>query len=139
MAFRPYLFFGGNCREAFTRYQEIFGGELFVMGAGDMPSDEPVPAGKEDLVIHAALMFDGHLLMASDVFDTDAFAGVHGTYVNFTTPDLAEARRVYDALAEGAEVEMAFEPTFWSPGFGSLRDRFGTLWMVRADQPAGAA
>ena len=28
MAFHPYLFFGGNCREAFTRYQEIFGGEL---------------------------------------------------------------------------------------------------------------
>ena len=26
MAFHPYLFFGGNCREAFTRYQEIFGG-----------------------------------------------------------------------------------------------------------------
>ena len=25
MAFHPYLFFGGNCREAFTRYQEIFG------------------------------------------------------------------------------------------------------------------
>ena len=31
MAFRPYLFFGGNCREAFTRYQEIFGGELTLM------------------------------------------------------------------------------------------------------------
>lgn len=25
MAFHPYLYFGGNCREAFTRYQEIFG------------------------------------------------------------------------------------------------------------------
>jgi uncharacterized glyoxalase superfamily protein PhnB len=29
MPFHPYLFFGGNCREAFTRYEEIFGGELF--------------------------------------------------------------------------------------------------------------
>jgi len=28
MAFHPYLFFGGNCRQAFTRYQEVFGGEL---------------------------------------------------------------------------------------------------------------
>ena len=27
MAFHPYLAFTGNCREAFTRYQEIFGGE----------------------------------------------------------------------------------------------------------------
>ncbi len=31
MAFRPYLFFTGNCRDAFNRYQEIFGGELFIM------------------------------------------------------------------------------------------------------------
>ena len=28
MTFHPYLMFGGNCREALTRYQEIFGGEL---------------------------------------------------------------------------------------------------------------
>ena len=42
MAFRPYLFFGGDCRAAFTRYQEIFGGELLIMRMGDAPADEPV-------------------------------------------------------------------------------------------------
>jgi PhnB protein len=31
MAFHPYLFFSGNCREAFTRYQEIFGGQLTLL------------------------------------------------------------------------------------------------------------
>ena len=34
MPFHPYLFFGGNCREAFTRYQAIFGGELQLMPDG---------------------------------------------------------------------------------------------------------
>ena len=43
MSFHPYLFFGGNCREAFDRYKEIFGGELFVMTMKDMPSEEAVP------------------------------------------------------------------------------------------------
>ena len=37
MAFHPYLYFGGNCREAFTRYQEIFGGELSLMDGNDAP------------------------------------------------------------------------------------------------------
>lgn len=37
MAFHPYLNFGGNCREAFTRYQEIFGGELVLLPTSDMP------------------------------------------------------------------------------------------------------
>jgi PhnB protein len=55
MAFRPYLFFGGNCREAFTRYQEIFGGELTLMAMKDVPGEEP-PADKAELIIHAALL-----------------------------------------------------------------------------------
>ena len=28
MAFHAYLFFSGNCREAMTKYQEVFGGQL---------------------------------------------------------------------------------------------------------------
>src|SRR6201999_4334215 len=55
MAFRPYLFFGGNCRQAMTRYQEIFGGELTVMSMKDARGDEPPPADQADLVIHAGL------------------------------------------------------------------------------------
>ena len=39
MDFRAYLFFGGNCRDAFSRYQEIFGGELTVLSMADAPSD----------------------------------------------------------------------------------------------------
>ena len=44
MAFHPYLYFGGNCREAFTRYQEIFGGELTVMEGTEAPPDAGIPA-----------------------------------------------------------------------------------------------
>ena len=87
MAFHPYLNFDGNCREAFTRYQEIFGGELFLLQMSDMPGDEPTPPGQADLILHAALMFTSaagdHLLMASDSF-TDDFPRVEGMYVAYT-------------------------------------------------------
>ena len=46
MSFFPYLFFSGNCREAMTRYQEIFGGELFVMRMGDAPDTTKPGDGK---------------------------------------------------------------------------------------------
>ena len=59
MGFFPYLFFSGNCREAMTRYHEIFGGEIFVMRMGDAPDTGDLPPEKADLVIHAALMLDG--------------------------------------------------------------------------------
>jgi PhnB protein len=31
---------------------------------------------------------------------------------------------------------MPFAATFWSPGFGSLIDRFGIPWMINT-RPAG--
>ena len=137
MPFNPYLFFGGNCREAFTRYQEIFGGELTVLTMADAPGGEgEAPAGKEDYVIHAALTFEGHLLMASDDPMNDNFGAVQGMMVSFSTPDVGEAKRVYDALAEGGTQTQPMMETFFSPAWGMVTDRFGTPWMVGADQPA---
>ena len=144
MAFYPYLYFGGNCREAFTRYQQIFGGELVLLPMSDAPpSETPAPADETDraeqgdLIMHAALMIDGQLLMASD--DPGDFGPVQGMYVNFTTLDVAEAERVFAALAEGGEVTLALEETFWSPRFGMCVDRFGTPWMVSADAPESSS
>jgi PhnB protein len=138
MAFDPYLFFGGNCREAFTRYQEIFGGELFLMPMSDAPSDEPVPAEQADLIIHAALKVNGDLLMASD--DPTGDGGpMKGVSVSYGTADAAEAKRVFEALADGGEVTQAPTETFFSPLFAMCVDRFGTPWMVVAEAPQPAS
>ena len=139
MAFHPYLMFGGNCREAFTRYQKIFGGELDVMSMADMPpGEQEVPAGQADLVMHAALRLGDDILMGSDDPTADKFGPVQGMYVNYSVADVDEARRVFDALAEGGEVTMPAGETFWSPMFGMCVDRFGTPWMVNAEGPASA-
>jgi PhnB protein len=138
MAFHAYLFFGGNCRDAFTRYQEIFGGELFLLRMGDMPGDEPVPAGMEDVIMHAALKVGDQMLMASDDPTTENPGPVQGIMVSFTASDAGEAKKVFDQLAEGGEVRQAITETFFSPAFGMCVDRFGTPWMVNtasADQP----
>jgi PhnB protein len=138
MAFHPYLFFGGNCREAFTRYREIFGGELFLLPMSDAPSEEAVPAAQADLIIHAALTFEGSVLMASDD-PTGNVGPMQGMYVNYTVGDGAEAERVFEALADGGEVTAPLAETFFSPKFGMCVDRFGTPWMVNAEAPEQAA
>lgn len=138
MPFHPYLGFGGNCREAFTRYQEIFGGELFLMKMSEMPGDEEIPAGQEDLIIHAALAFGDDILMASDD-PIGRFEPARGIHVNYTVADVEEAGRVFKELADGGEVTMPIGETFWSPAFGMCTDRFGTPWMVNAEQPQAVA
>jgi PhnB protein len=137
MAFHPYLMFGGNCREAFTRYQQIFGGDLALLSMKDMPPGEEIPAGKEDLIMHAALTIGDNLLMASDDPTTDSVS-VQGMQVNYSVTDPAEAQRAFKALAEGGQVNLPIGPTFWSPMFGMCTDRFGVPWMVGAEQPQQA-
>ncbi|HEX4822340.1 MAG TPA: VOC family protein [Acidimicrobiales bacterium] len=134
--FNAYLFFSGTCREAFTRYHEIFGGELFVMTNADAP-DGGMPGAPADAVIHAAIKLDnGGLLMASDDPGGDG-SGTKGVSVSYTAKDTGEAKRVFDALAEGGEVTGPMQETFFAPAFGTCTDKWGVAWMVTTE-PAQA-
>ena len=139
MAFYPYLFFGRDCREAFEFYKQVFGGELALITMDDMPSEQPVPEGQGDLIMHAALTFDdGQLLMGSDD-PTNADPGpVNGMMVNYSVPDVDLATKAFNALAEGGEVTLPIGPTAWSQAFGMCVDRFGTPWMISGDLPDAA-
>jgi PhnB protein len=137
MPFRPYLTFTGNCRQAFTRYKEIFGGDLVVLGMGDAPPEagSPDPGTSPDAVMHAALTTGDDVLMGADD-PSGGFTGpVHGMCVNYAVKDPADAKRVFDALADGGEVQMPLGETFFSPAFGMCTDRFGTPWMITVDAP----
>lgn len=136
MAFRPYLFFGGNCREAFTRYEQIFGGELTLLTIKDAPGNEDMPADKADMIIHAALTIGDALLMASDDPMNDDFGRVQGIMVSYDAADVDDAKRVFEALSDGGTVTQELIPTFFSEAFGMCTDRFGTPWMVVAPAPA---
>lgn len=138
MSFNPYLFFSGNCAEAFARYHEIFGGELNVMKQTDVPEDARMPGAAPDSVMHASIKVGDSFLMGSD--DPTGTGGPKvGAAVAFTSEDAAESKRLFDALADGGEVTMPFAATFWSKGFGACNDRFGVPWMVdTAGAPDGS-
>jgi PhnB protein len=140
MTFHAYLFFSGNCREAFSRYHEIFGGELTLLPMSEVPASEPgadaLPPGSEGMIMHAALKIGDDMLMASD--DPTGDGGPKtGVAVSYTAPDAGEAKRVFDALSDGGEVTMALSETFFSPAFGTCTDRFGVPWMVNTDAQQG--
>lgn len=129
MSFVPYLFFSGNCAEAFAQYQQIFGGELSVMRNSDVPADSRMP-GDTDFVMHASLQLGpDSFLLGSDDPSGDNGRKV-GFSVSFSAPDLDIARTIHAALSAGGEVTMPVEKTFWSAGFGMCVDRFGVPWMI---------
>ena len=136
MRFHPYLTFGGNCGDAFARYQEIFGGPLDVLTMAEAP-DGPPPGIDPGLVMHASLTTDGGaLLMGADQGD-GAAGPARGMWVNVELPTKEEAHRVFDELAEGGIVQLPMAETFFSHAFGTCVDRFGTPWMVMAGTMPG--
>ena len=140
MAFRPYLAFAGNCREAFTRYEEIFGGELVLLTVADAPADAgpPPPSTTADAIMHAALTSGDALLMGADDPSGNFNGEVSGMCVNCSVPDVDEAKRIFDALSAEGQVQMPLGETFFSPAFGMCTDRFGTPWMVMVEMSAEA-
>ena len=134
MRMNTYLTFDGNAADAMTFYQSVLGGELTLMRYGDMPDTSMVPDGMGDRVANAQLTLPNMVLMASDTMDGDTmgypFQGNHGFDLQVAVDDVDDGRALFDALAEGGTVLMAFGEQFWSKGFGTLRDRFGIPWMV---------
>jgi PhnB protein len=128
MSFHPYLFFVGTCREAMTAYHEIFGGELVLLTAADMP-DAP-PDAPPDSIMHAALTIGDCMLVASDDPTATEDAPKTGFSVSYSAKDAGDANRVFDALTKGGAVTMPVSATSWSPAFGMCTDRFGVAWMV---------
>jgi PhnB protein len=130
----PYLFFRGTCEEAIRAYARVFNSpEPQVMYAKDAPEGET--SGLPNAVMHAALQVGDGWLYASDYSQAEPMAG---SSIAVTQRTAEESRRVFDALVEGGAVEMPLEPTFWSPAFGALTDRWGTRWMIDTESAAAA-
>ena len=143
MQFAPYLNFNGNCAEAFAFYKDLFKGQIVHQSTfGEMPPDDkmpPLPPEAKHGIMHVHLQVGEQALMGSDAMPgADASCGgyepVQGFSVSIQAADVAEGRRLFDALAQGGQAVMPFAATFWSPGFGMVKDRFGTPWMVNVPQ-----
>jgi len=136
------LSFRGQCREAFEFYAKVLEGKITAaIPYSDAPPDMPVSDAKyANWLMHCWLEIGDQALMGADM-DTDWAPNIdkpkNGFDVTLHTDDAAKARQWFDALKDGGTVGMDFAETFWSPGYGSLVDRFGVPWMVNTMPAAG--
>ena len=128
-----YLSFDGNCAEAMRFYERVLDGKLKAMITnGETPMAAQLPPGSEHRIMHALLEFKGGgSLMAGD--HMGAYEGMKGFMLALMYDTVAEAERVFGALAEGGKVTMPLGPTFWAKSFGMVTDRFGTSWSINGE------
>jgi PhnB protein len=134
MQMNPYLLFDGRCEAAFKFYAKALGGKIEAMMPHEgTPAAEHVPSEWRSKIIHARMVVGDKVLMGSDA-PPDRHEAMKGISVMLGVEKPAEAERIFNALAEGAEVRMPLQRTFWAERFGMLVDQFGTPWMINCDQ-----
>ncbi len=127
-----HLSFNGNCREAFDFYADCLGGVVETRFThGEAPPSEHIPADWSDKIMHSTLNLSGKIIMGADT-PADFYQAPQGFYVQLSIDDLDKATQAFNRLAEGGQIVMPFEETFWANGFGMAKDRFGIPWMINS-------
>ena len=132
-AIQPYLFFRGRCEEAIAYYKQTLDAEVGMMlrfsDNPDKPGPDEVPAELDKRIMHAAVCIAGANIMMSDGMMSGPL-DFQCMSLSLTVPTEAEADRVFNALAKDGTVQMPIGPTFFSPRFGAIADKFGVSWMI---------
>jgi PhnB protein len=132
MQIQPYLFFDGRCEQALDFYKQTLGAKVeALMRYKDNPDPKYNPPNSDDKVMHACVRIGDTQVMASDG-NCQGKPSFQGFSLTINAADAAEAKQRFNALAEGGQVQMPLNETFFAKSFGMVADRFGVSWMVIA-------
>jgi PhnB protein len=130
----PYLFFGGNCREAMEFYQRVFGGELTLSPFSESPEGahkDPKANSEEvkDKIMYAKLSGDVELLASDNPHNTEA-KNTGQFSLSLEGADEEKLSGYFENLSEDGQVTSPLQKQFWGDTFGMVTDQYGINWMV---------
>jgi PhnB protein len=131
MQLDTYLFFNGDCADALALYQTAFDAQIHnLIRFRDTPDSANVAPEWQDKVMHGLFGVGPNAIMVSD----GQFGQPRKDYTGFTLSiaanDAASGERTFNLLAEGGEILTPWQSTFFTAGFGMLKDRFGVPWLI---------
>lgn len=130
MQVQPYLFFDGRCEEALEFYKRVLGAKVQMqMRFKEAPDQSMVKPGSENKIMHSEVRISDTAIMASDGH-CNGKPSFEGFSLSVDAASDAEAKRIFTALAEGGQVRMPMDKTFFASSFGMCADKFGVGWMV---------
>ena len=131
MHIEAYVFFNGNCEEAFEFYKDALGGELSLNRYEGTPMESHVSADAKGKILHASLRLDSGAIMGADAVGEWHRTIGNNVALSLATNDETQAKKLFENLAARGKVTVALAPTFWGAKlFGMLTDKFGIEWMV---------
>ncbi|WP_042460315.1 VOC family protein [Neobacillus dielmonensis] len=129
----PYLVMDGTAKEALDFYQKALDGKiLFSQSFGEMPEnpDFPLPESAKDRVSHATIQIGKSEMMFSDTFPGQPAQRGSQVTICLTTDDAEKSKQFFNALADGGQIQMPLQETFFSPAYGTVTDKFGVTFQI---------
>jgi PhnB protein len=135
----PYLFFNGNCEQAFDFYKSVFRREFKYLGRyKDVPNaDRQIFKESDEKIMHVTLPINDYTtLMGSDNTESQGELGSASNFALYINTDSREeADRLFNELSSGGEIKVSMTETFWGSYYGVFKDRFGINWKITFDLP----
>ena len=131
----PYIYFDGNCEEAFNFYENVFCTKISYIGRyKDVPKKDRhiFKETDEEKIMHITLDISKETCL-NGADHTEGYEKSKG-YSNFGliihTDGKNEADRLFNELSEGGQKTLPMHTTFWGPYYGNCIDKFGITWKI---------
>lgn len=130
----PYLNFNGNAKEALAFYEKALNGKVVysqTFADANMAQDESM----KDKILHAVFEAGSLKFMVSDCPPGVSVSSGDQVSLSLNFHDLETIEKTFAALADGGQVTMPLQDTFWGARFGMTKDKYGIHWMFNHDKP----
>ncbi len=130
----PYLNFNGNAKEALAFYEKALNGKVAysqTFADANMAQDESM----KDKILHAVFEAGSLKFMVSDCPPGVSVSSGDQVSLSLNFHDLETIEKTFAALADGGQVTMPLQDTFWGARFGMTKDKYGIHWMFNHDKP----
>ncbi len=130
----PYLNFNGDAVEALAFYSHALGGTITQSSTfedGNMAQDE----SSKNKILHAVFEAGALKFMVSDCPPGVSVSSGNQVSLSLNFTDLETIEKTFAALADGGNITMHIQDTFWGARFAMTTDKFGVNWMFNYDYP----
>lgn len=130
----PYVYFNGNCEQAFNFYGSVFRKEIsHISKYKDVPKpSRDIFQDSDEKIMHVTLplsketMLNGsdHSLAYKEMIKSKTFSLI------IHSDSKEEVDRIFKKLSENGQIIVPVGLTFWDSYYGHCIDKFGISWKI---------
>jgi PhnB protein len=116
-----------------TFYKDCLGGELTLQTIAGSPIESQCPAAMKDSILHASLIKNNLILMASEMAAPEGLICGNNIALSLNCRSETEISIFFSKLSAGGKIIHPLKLEHWGAIFGVFTDKFGIRWMLNYD------